>query len=125
MVASALSHAHWQARVAPQQSTCCCPLTTCLGLIRYMWSERTPSCPCRMTEIICSSALAPSLQLPCCQGDPAVHMGPADLGLVSPHPVLLLTDEGAAELDSDTLERLGDSRRLASEVSGHTSSFPA
>lgn len=28
------------------------PLTTCWGLMRYRWSEGTPSCPCRMTEMI-------------------------------------------------------------------------
>lgn len=28
-------------------------LTTCLGLTRYRWSEGSPSCPCRTTEMIC------------------------------------------------------------------------
>lgn len=35
-------------------------LTICLGLMRYRWSEGTPSCSCRTTEMMC---LAPSLSL--------------------------------------------------------------
>lgn len=52
-------------------------------------------------------------------------MGSADLGHVSHAPYPLLTDEGTAWLDSDTLEGHGDPGELPSEVSGHTSSFPA
>lgn len=60
----------------------------------YMWSQGTASCPCRMTEMICSSALVPPLRLLCCQRDPVAHMGPGDLGHTSLCPVLSLTSEG-------------------------------
>lgn len=60
-------HVHWQARAAPRENSYPHILTTCLGLIWYMWSEGTALCPCRMTEMICSSALVPQLWLPCYQ----------------------------------------------------------
>lgn len=53
------------AGAAPSERTHPCLLTTCLGLIWYMLPEGTPSCSCRMTEMICSSALEPPLQLLC------------------------------------------------------------
>lgn len=63
-------------------STDPCLLTTCLGLMWYVL-EGAPSCPCRMTEMICSSVLAPLLQLPCYQGDPATHVGSTAPGHIS------------------------------------------
>ena len=42
------------------------PLTTCLGLMENRWSEGTPSCPRRMTEMIFWGA--PALELPSAYG---------------------------------------------------------
>ena len=42
-----------------ERSSYPCVLTNCLGLIRYMWPAGTASCLCRMTDMICSSALVP------------------------------------------------------------------
>jgi hypothetical protein len=112
-----------------ERSSYPCVLTNCLGLIRYMWPAGTASCLCRMTDMICSSALVPPpppLQLPCCQRDPTAHVGPAGLGHTSPpRPVGLLTVEGTVWLDTETLEGHGDPGKLASEVSGHTISLPS
>lgn len=43
--------AHWRARAATRGGSYPCILTTCVGLMWYMWSEGTASCPCRMTEM--------------------------------------------------------------------------
>lgn len=58
-------------------------LTTCLGLTQYGWSEGTPSCSCRMTEMIFCEA--PSLELPsaCCQGVAEAHTGSRSTGHTS------------------------------------------
>lgn len=135
--ALALSHGHWPANADSSQPLP--QLTTCLGLIQYRWPDGTPSCACRMTEMSFCDTLLLALELPstCHQGVTEVHAVTEVQLAYWPHlsdpqwpacptPPPLLTDESVSWLNSDELEGLGDQRRQPpSEVSGHTSSFPA